>query len=126
QTARQPATAATHFKARRAVGFREVDVNTIGRSPGAASGTLARQLLEWAPILLGLCVLYVPTLVGLFTGPWAQDDQYHGPIVLAISLWLLHRNWQAMEAAAEGRKGNPFGWVLVVFGLFLYAIGRSQ
>lgn len=98
----------------------------MDRSSVGASEALARQLLEWAPILLGLCVLYVPTLVGLFTGPWAQDDQYHGPIVLGISLWLLHRNWGAMEAAAEGRSGSAFGWVLVVFALFLYAIGRSQ
>jgi exosortase B len=50
----------------------------------------------------------------------------HGPIVLAISLWLLHRNWAAMEDAAHGQSGSAWGWPIFVFGLLLYALGRSQ
>lgn len=89
-------------------------------------GDPVQRWLTWLPILVGLCVLYVPTLIGLFTGPWARDEQMHGPIVLGISLWLIHRNWAAMEAAADGRQPSAWGWALVAFALLLYALGRSQ
>lgn len=88
--------------------------------------TLRPEVLAWLPIIIGLAVLYVPSLYDLFTGIWSSDDQMHGPIVLGISVWLLHRNWPAMEVAAQGQQTNPWGWPLFVFGLLLYALGRSQ
>jgi exosortase B len=87
---------------------------------------LRAELLAWLPIIIGLAVLYVPSLYDLFTGIWASDEQMHGPIVLGISVWLLYRNWSAMEEAAKGRPTSPWGWPLFVFGLLLYALGRSQ
>ncbi|MEO8859341.1 MAG: exosortase B [Burkholderiaceae bacterium] len=78
------------------------------------------------PIIVGLAVLYVPTLVDLFKGIWSSDEQMHGPIVLAISCWLIYRNWPAMLAASEGEPSNNAGWPIFVFGSLLYAIGRSQ
>jgi len=84
------------------------------------------RLLPFVPIMVGLALLYLPSLYDLFTGIWAQDDQFHGPIVLAISLWLMQRNWAAMEVAAQGAKPSAWGWPLVVVALLLYAIGRSQ
>lgn len=100
-------------------------LSSIRLSGGAGGDVVARALL-WAPIVLGLCVLYLPTLHDLFTGIWAQPEQFHGPVVLAIALWLLYRNWAAMEAAAEGRAPSAWGWVAVVGALLLYAVGRSQ
>jgi exosortase B len=70
--------------------------------------------------------LYLPSLYDLFTGIWSQDEQMHGPIVLGISVWLLYRNWSAMEAAAQGKKASNWGWPIFIFGLLLYALGRSQ
>lgn len=93
-------------------------------SQTAPSGRAA--LLAWLPIILGLAVLYVPSLLDLFTGIWSQDDQMHGPVVLGISLWLLYRNWSAMERAALGQATSSTGWSFFVLGLFLYALGRSQ
>jgi hypothetical protein len=87
---------------------------------------LRTQLLAWLPIMVGLAVLYVPSLYDLFTGIWSKDEQMHGPIVLGISLWLLHRNWGAMEQAAQGQQPSNWGWPIFVFGLLLYAVGRSQ
>ena len=84
------------------------------------------QLLPWLPIIIGLAVLYVPSLYDLFTGIWSQDEQMHGPIVLGISLWLLHRNWAAMEEAAHGQKTSAWGWPVFIIGTLLYALGRSQ
>ena len=86
----------------------------------------AATLLAWFPVIAGLLVLYVPTLVDLFRGPWSQDEQMHGPIVLGISLWLMHRTWPAMQQASEGRTPSAWGWPLLAFALLLYAAGRSQ
>lgn len=91
-----------------------------------ARQSMPAQLLTWLPIIIGLAVLYVPSLYDLFTGIWSRDEQMHGPIVLAISLWLLHRNWDAMEMAALDKPTSHWGWPIFVFGLLLYALGRSQ
>ncbi len=84
------------------------------------------QLIAWLPIILGLAVLYLPSLYDLFTGIWSQDEQMHGPIVLCISVWLLYRNWAAMEEAAQGQQARNLGWPIFVFGLLLYVLGRAQ
>lgn len=84
------------------------------------------EMLAWLPIMIGLAVLYVPSMYGLLTGIWSSDEQMHGPIVLCISLWLLYRNWGAMELAARGHAGSNWGWPIFLFGLLLYALGRSQ
>jgi exosortase B len=91
-----------------------------------ARQSMPAQLLTWLPIIIGLAVLYVPSLYDLFKGIWSSDEQTHGPIVLGISLWLMHRNWPEMEKAAHGKPSSQWGWPVFVFGLLLYALGRSQ
>lgn len=77
-------------------------------------------------MIIGLAVLYVPSLVDLFKGIWSQDEQMHGPIVLGISCWLIYRNWPTMLLASHGEKTSAWGWPVFVLGLLLYAVGRSQ
>jgi exosortase B len=84
------------------------------------------ELLQWLPVIVGILVLYVPSLVDLFGGIWSQDEQMHGPIVLAISIWLIYRNWPAMMAASEGKDPNWLGWPIFIFAIVMYALGRSQ
>ncbi len=88
------------------------------------TATLTRHI-PWLPIVIGLAVMYVPSLYDLFQGIWSSEEQMHGPIVLCISLWLLHRNWGAMELAARGQTTSNWGALIFVFGLLLYAVGRS-
>lgn len=104
----------------------------------SASGTLPGkrgpgQIDTWWPVLLGLAVLYLPTWWDLAHGMWNSDEQGHGPIILIVALYLI---WQkraallatpAMPAGGEGRATRPvLGWSLLVLGLLLYALGRSQ
>jgi len=63
---------------------------------------LPAQILAWLPIIIGLAVLYVPSLVDLFTGIWSSDEQMHRPIVLGISLWLYR--WMRTEQIAKLRQ----------------------
>lgn len=87
---------------------------------------MVTRLLPYLPIMVGLALLYLPSLHDLFTGIWAQDEQFHGPIVLAISLWLLQRNWAKMEEASKGEQPSAWGWLFVVLALLMYSLGRSQ
>lgn len=85
------------------------------------------KLLVWSPIILGLMVLYIPSLVDLFKGIWSTDQQAHGPIVLSIACWLIYRKWPEMWRASEGQATATIpGWAIFIFGLLLYVIGRSQ
>lgn len=85
------------------------------------------QLLIWLPIIAGMSVLYLPSLVDLFRGIWSTDQQAHGPIVLGIACWLIYRKWPEMRRASEGQSASTAaGWLIFVFGLLLYIIGRSQ
>lgn len=88
-----------------------------------ASGATA--WLVWLPVAAGLLVLYVPTFYGLAITTWQSDDQVHGPIFLAIVGWLI---WQKREAllAPPANVASVPGFGLLVFGLLLYALGRSQ
>ena len=84
------------------------------------------DLMGWLPIIVGLALLYAPSLADLFRGIWSKDEQMHGPIVLGISCWLMYRNWQAMLAASAGKNASNWGWVFCIFALLLYTVGRSQ
>lgn len=81
---------------------------------------------RWLPIAVGLLLLYLPTLVDLFRGVWANNDHMHGPIVLAISLWLANRKWATMRAVSRGQAASGWGWPVVGTALLMYALGRSQ
>ncbi|MES2349834.1 MAG: exosortase B [Pseudomonadota bacterium] len=94
--------------------------------PASRIALLQQALPEWLPILVGLLCMYVPTFYDLFHGVWASEEQAHGPIILALSLWLLYRQWPDMMARSEGRATSPAGWPVLAVGLALYAVGRSQ
>lgn len=87
-------------------------------------------LATWAPLALGLAVLYGPSLWDLFHGIWGKTEYMHGPMVLGLSLWLLYRNWPTMLAAVATspphQRSNAWGWPLVVIALLLYVVGRSM
>jgi len=99
-------------------------------SPASLSATspssLQTKLVPWLPVIAALALLYLPTLYDLFIGIWSEDSQMHGPIVLSISVWLIYRNWGAMEVAASGKPTSWLGWPLLAIGLFFYTLGRSQ
>ncbi len=86
-----------------------------------------RRWLIWLPIIAGLAVLYLPSLVDLLNGIWATDQQAHGPIVLVIACWLIYRKWPDMWRLSEGQPiASTAGWPIFIFSLILYVIGRSQ
>lgn len=85
-----------------------------------------QELLQWSPIIAGLAVLYLPSLYDLFTGVWKEDEQAHGPIILAISCWLLYRKSAELLAEPAQETAPWIGWASIVFALLTYCLGRSQ
>ena len=88
-------------------------------------------LPEWWPVLAGLALLFGPTFYDLFTGAWIGEEQGHGPIIFALALWLIARKWPATLAAPHPHPqsqsaGSWTGWPLLVIGLGLHLLGRSQ
>lgn len=82
-------------------------------------------LKSWWPVLFGLLVLYFPTYVMLANKFWPEEENAHGPIILVIVLWVI---WRSRTLLSDfSRHKNPFaGYVLVVFALLLYVLGKSQ
>ena len=80
---------------------------------------------EWLPVVAGLLILYIPTFYDLASTDWKQDDFAHGPIILAVILWLIWDKRQVLLAAPTHAAPIP-GVALLVFGLLLYVVGRSQ
>ena len=81
--------------------------------------------VPWLISLAGLVGMYSLTFWDLFHGLWAGDQQGHGPIVLAISIWLLWKHRVALNTLSIQPK-LVAGWSTLVFGLLLYLVGRSQ
>lgn len=94
-------------------------------APGAKPARGGAVWLEWPPVIAGLLVLYIPTFYDLATTLWQQDDHAHGPIILAIIVWLIWRKREALSVVPVNTAPVP-GFGLLVVGLLLYAVGRSQ
>ena len=86
--------------------------------PGAA-------WLPWLPVAAGLLTLYVPVFYEFSRGLWQSDDHAHGPIILAVIGWLVWRQRAAL-IAPPARPARASGIALLVLGLLIYVVGRSQ
>jgi exosortase B len=89
------------------------------------SATLASNA-PWLLILLGLAALYGPTFNDLFRTLWAGEQQGHGPLVLALSIWLLSRKWPELNDTASSAPKPALAWTLLVLSGLVYVVGRSQ
>ncbi|WP_083749056.1 exosortase B [Pelomonas sp. KK5] len=76
-------------------------------------------------VLLGLAAMYGPTYAKLSETIWRSDEQGHGPIILAVSLWLLYSAWDKLVALRSAARPVAGFGLLVIAGL-IYAVGYSQ
>lgn len=98
--------------------------------PGAPerSSSIVPAGFDWPAFLLlaaGFVLLYLPTYADLAETIWATDEQGHGPIILAVSAWLLFVRRHTI-AATPYRPLPVVGWPLLAFAALLFAFGRSQ
>lgn len=84
------------------------------------------DMYEMWPILLGLAILYVPTLYDLFNNLWNTEEQAHGPIIFSLAIWLIYRKWPLIRERNAGNFSFILGHFVFLTALLLYIIGRSQ
>jgi exosortase B len=80
---------------------------------------------DWLPVVAGLLILYIPTFYDLARTIWQEDDFAHGPIILAIIVWLIWDKRQILLAASR-HTAPVSGLLLLIFGLLLYVLGRAH
>lgn len=85
----------------------------------------ASRGIEWVPVFFGLAAMYVPTFVDLFMGLWQSDEQMHGPIILAVCLYLFWSLRHTVQDAPVAPR-PAIAWPLIAIGLVAYILGRSQ
>lgn len=84
------------------------------------------EWLEWLPVLIGLLALYIPSFYNAATTFWQQDEHAHGPIILAVVLWLIWSKQAALIKIPNQQRRTMIGLALLVLGLLVYVTGRSQ
>ena len=93
---------------------------------GRRQNRLSRAWTDWRwalPLVIGFLALAVPTFQGIAKVSWSTEQGTHGPIVLALGLWLMVRSWPAM--AAQAAPGRPLiGAAMLLPALLLYTAGR--
>jgi exosortase len=85
--------------------------------------------LFWPALLAVSCLAaYIPTISGLIDGPWQTEQEGHGPLIIAASLWLAWRSHQKLQAAAilTSRPAPVAGWITLLLGLALMFLARTQ
>jgi len=83
--------------------------------------------MAWIPVAIGLAAICLPMFYHLSETAWNTEANGHGPIILAVFVWLV---WQKRDVLIENmpamRTSPVAGWTMLLFGLLVYIIGRSQ
>ncbi|MBR0685635.1 exosortase [Bradyrhizobium manausense] len=79
------------------------------------------------PVLMGVAIFgaYTPTIRGLINGPWQTEQEGHGPLIIAATLWLV---WQSRERLMriKAAPAPVAGWTILILGLVFLYLSRLQ
>lgn len=89
-----------------------------------SSGADREVWLRWLPVAVGLLALYVPTYYDLAHGSWNEEHNAHGPLVLAVVVWLFWR-LRAEVAALPEQGATVAGAAAMLLGALFYVVGRA-
>jgi exosortase len=99
-----------------------LNVARVSKREGLAlsSGLLLIGLLASA-----ILIAYVSTFSDLIDGPWQTEQEGHGPLIIAASLWLVWQSLASIKATAS-RPAPVLGWSILLLGLLLMFLARIQ
>lgn len=98
---------------------------------------MSRFRLDWANLaegawvkgtwilFLAFGIMYAPTYIELAQGPWETDQGSHGPLIVAIAVFIA---LSKMQSFTEIKPEPAFllGGAVLFAGLFFYIVGQSQ
>lgn len=85
-----------------------------------------KLIMFWTPVCVALIFAYAPAYAMMIDVlGWGSRDTSHGPLVLILVGWLI---WQARDVFEHLRVNwsSVAGWLLLVVGCLMYALGYSQ
>ena len=97
-------------------------MNTF-RQSGVDYTAALRSHAGWLIAIGGFVAMYLPLYWGAAQGIWQTDDHGHGPIILAVLVWLF---W-SLRGDIDGLAVKPstvLGWMILSVGLLAYFFGR--
>jgi exosortase B len=84
-----------------------------------------RAQARWV-LFAAVALMYAPVLYALLNnGLWSSSEHGHGPIVLAVGLWLLFKRWGEAGSDINGAPSPTWAWALLLLGAVLYMLGRT-
>src|ERR1700722_13308700 len=84
------------------------------------------QGLIWPGLLIGsFLAAYTPTVLRLIDGPWQTEQEGHGPLIIAASLWLVWQSRGAIRTATLSPAPIE-GWLVLLSGLVVLILSRNQ
>ena len=101
----------------------QVTIATDARPPRLRWDTIRGRITLTPLLLIGILALAAPVMFEVAKQSWSTEQGAHGPLVFAIGLWLLAREWSAVRGLA--RPGSP--WIaggLLALLLPLYVVSR--
>lgn len=99
--------------------------SAAGLTEPSPHGIQRMDLLVLGLLATGWLILFLPTYQNLARTVWASDEQGHGPIIMAVAMWLLWRRKDAL-AALPSQPASLAGAALFFFAMLLFIVGRSQ
>jgi exosortase B len=73
-----------------------------------------------------MCALYLPTIFTFANSVWTSEDQAHAPIILLAVVYIFWQKRDCLLEETQLRRNPLAGWMFLLFGLFLYLVGRTQ
>src|ERR1019366_8475425 len=87
---------------------------------------ISPELALWWPVLFGLLAMYLPTYYNLASTLWQTEEQAHGPLILIVVIYLIWQQRDHLIADTAIMAKPVLGSLILLFGLLLYVLGRSQ
>jgi exosortase len=98
-----------------------------GQIPVSTPISTARMIPAWQWLTLVACAsaMFAPTLYRLLSvGAWTTPEYSHGPLVLAVSFWLLWLRLREPVRRSWEDRGGAVAWAILIPAAFIYLLGR--